>query len=121
MAKGKFQTFEDLCKEIIASNPVDVTESFEIREREKKKALDDYNIFWKRYLAGNNKTECAWYHKQMAQIVKDNPVCNLLASIYRSGAKSSHLSYGIPIWLMFRGEMKCMLLVSKTEKAAKRL
>ena len=47
-------------------------------------------------------------------------ICDVLAEIYRSGAKSVHLDLGIPLYLYVTGKLHFMLLVGQTDLKAKK-
>lgn len=64
---------------------------------------------------------CAWFHRQGAQEIIDNDVIMALWEIYRSGAKSVHVDMGIPLYLMYTGRLRYMLLIGETEDKAHKL
>jgi predicted phage terminase large subunit-like protein len=81
----------------------------------------DYITWFEEMFPRYAKVKSAWFHKKLAKILIDNDVCDLLAEIYRSGAKSVHLDLGIPLYLYVTGKMKFMLLIGQTDLKAKKL
>ena len=92
-------------------------------ERRKKRVTleKDYTTWFEYMFPQYAEVPCAWFHKKMAKLLIENDVMNLLAEIYRSGAKSVHLDLGIPMFLYVTGKLKFMLLVGQTEDKAKKL
>ena len=113
--------YEKHCRRIEQSTYIDISESPQEKLKRKKQLERDYITWFEYYFPMYAKSKSAWFHKRMANILIKNPVVNLLAEIYRSGAKSVHLDMGIPLYLYFTGELHFMLLVGETEPKAKRL
>lgn len=91
-------------------------------KRKKRLELEkDYITWFEFFFPHYAKVPSAGFHKKMAKIIIENPVCDLLAEIYRSGAKSVHLDLGIPLFLYVKDELKFMLLFGQTDKKAKKL
>ncbi|UZX27747.1 phage terminase large subunit [Riemerella anatipestifer] len=90
----------------------------------RKKRLEwekDYIVWFEEMFPHYAKVKCAWFHKKLANIIINNDVCEVLAEIYRSGAKSVHICMGIPLYLYVTGKLRFMLLVGQTDLKAKKL
>lgn len=113
--------YDEHCKSIEQITHIDITET-PAERRAKRKKLEKVYVTWFEYFFPQYaEVECAWFHKKMAKLIVDNDVCDLLAEIYRSGAKSVHLDLGIPMYLYVTGKLRFMLLVGQTEDKAKKL
>ncbi|MCD8418728.1 hypothetical protein [Tenacibaculum finnmarkense] len=115
------KSYDAHCKSVEQSTFIDLNQT-PAERRKKIKALEkDYITWFQEMFPQYAKVESAWFHKKIAKLLIDNDVCNLLAEIYRSGAKSVHLCMGIPLYLYVTKRMKFMLLVGQTEPKAKKL
>lgn len=92
-------------------------EKFQFRQKLELNYINWFEYFFPHYA----KVPSAWFHKKMAKIIIQNDHCNLLAEIYRSGAKSVHLCMGIPLYLYVTKKLHFMVLVGQTEPKAKKL
>lgn len=86
-----------------------------------KRIEKDYVTWFEYYFPNYAKVPCAWFHRQGAQEIIDNDVIMALWEIYRSGAKSVHVDMGIPLYLMYTGRLRYMLLIGETEDKAHKL
>jgi predicted phage terminase large subunit-like protein len=113
--------YEQHCLIIEQSTSVDINETPADKRKRVKKLEGDYALWFEYYFPHYAKAPCAWFHKRMARLLDDHEVIDLLAEIYRSGAKSVHLDMGTPIWLYFRGKLHFMLLIGQTDPKARKL
>lgn len=115
--------YDEHCKGIEQKTGQGLDPSEPPSERRKKRlALEkDYVVWFEELFPQYAEVSCAWFHKKMAKLLIENNVIDLLAEIYRSGAKSVHLDLGIPLFLYVTGKLKFMLLVGQTEDKAKKL
>ncbi|MBW7838468.1 MAG: hypothetical protein H3C36_02265 [Chitinophagaceae bacterium] len=115
--------YEAHCQSIekFTGHGLDPNESPADRKRKREQLEQDYIDWFEFFFPHYAKVKSAGYHKKMAKLIIENPVCDLIAEIYRSGAKSVHLDLGIPIFLYVTGELKFMLLTGQTDKKAKKL
>ena len=113
--------YEEHCRSIEQITNVDINETPAERRKKRKVLEADYITWFEAMFPQYAKVESAWFHKKMARIIIKNDVVDLLAEIYRSGAKSVHLDLGIPLYLYVTGKLHFMLLVGQTEIKAKKL
>lgn len=113
--------YEQHSLRILQATAIDINETPKDKRARVKRLEKDYTVWFEYYFSMYAKCECAPFHKKMAKIIYENPVCSLLAEIYRSGAKSVHLDMGIPLFLYVKKQLKYMLLVGETEVKAKAL
>ena len=113
--------YENHCLRIKQATSVNIAEPLPEKRKRINKLQGNYAQWFEYYFPMYAKVPCASFHKRMANIIKKNKVCNLLAEIYRSGAKSVHLDMGVPLWLYVTGELKYMLLIGETEPKANKL
>ncbi len=90
------------------------------KQRRIKKLKANYADFFEYYLPQYATSKTANYHKKAAKLISD-PISFLIFEVYRSGAKSVHATIGIPLWLMFTGEMSYMLLIGENNDKADEL
>ncbi len=99
-----------------------------------EKARNNYAFFVKTYFPHLAKSDCGKFQTDAAKYLKNNPRARAVFEWARGHAKSSHLSLMIPLWLKIQGdaaynaagndktgEPLIMVLVSKSNDAAKRL
>lgn len=125
MIQKKFEKYikdyDQHCRKIESSTLIDIHETVGEKHKRIKRLESNYADWFEYYFPSYAKVKCASFHKKMARILFDNDRCNLLAEIYRSGAKSVHLDMGIPMFLYVHKKMKFMLLVGQTADKAKKL
>ncbi|MCT4640393.1 MAG: phage terminase large subunit [Bacteroidales bacterium] len=125
MLERKFEKYikdyEQHCGKIRQSTQVDINEEPKWKRARMKKLEKSYTRWFEYYFPMYAKSECAPFHKKLANTIIDNPVSSTLAEIYRSGAKSVHVDMGIPLYMYVKGELKYMLLVGETEPKAAQL
>lgn len=109
------------CKSVEQATHIDINQTPAERRAYIKKLEKDYATWFTELFPQYAKSECAWFHKKLAKYLIDNDICNLLAEIYRSGAKSVHLCMGIPLYLYVTNKLHFMLLIGQTEPKAKKL
>lgn len=114
--------YDDHCKQLEKKTKLNYHHNTPQERRDYRTWLEeDYSRWFEEMFPQYAKKPCAWFHKSMAQTLIENPICYLLAEIYRSGAKSVHLDLGIPLYLYVTGQLHFMLLVGQTEPKAKKL
>lgn len=121
----KFQkqigSYEDHCRRIAKATVIDLNESLTDKMNRIKRLESNYVDWFEYYFPNYAKYPCAPFHKDFAdRIIHHNEIYELL-EIYRSGAKSVHVDMGIPLYLMYTGRMKFMLLIGQTERKAQKL
>lgn len=115
------RAYEQHCRAVEQATSIDINETPTERRKIIKEWEKEYITWFENLFPQYAKTPSAKFHKKLAKILIENNICNLLAEIYRSGAKSVHLGMGIPLYLYVTGKMKFMLLVGQTEIKAKKL
>jgi|26BtaG_2_1085354.scaffolds.fasta_scaffold01795_5 predicted phage terminase large subunit-like protein len=115
--------YDEHCKGIEQSTGSGLNPSQTPIQRKKQREAweKDYITWFEEFFPHYAKVKSAWYHKKLAKLIIENPVCDVLAEIYRSGAKSVHIDLGIPMYLYVTGELKFMLLFGQTDTKAKKL
>lgn len=115
--------YDEHCKSISlrSGQGLDSNESPADRRKTRKAKEKEYIDWFEWMFPEYAKVKSAWFHKKLAKILIENDVCDLLAEIYRSGAKSVHLDLGIPMYLYVTDRMKFMLLIGQTDLKAKKL
>ncbi len=115
--------YDEHCKGIKQSTGSGLNPNETPTERRKQRLEweKDYITWFEEMFPHYAKVKCAWYHKKLADLIIKNPVCDVLAEIYRSGAKSVHIDLGIPLYLYVTDQLKFMLLFGQTDKKAKKL
>lgn len=115
--------YDEHCKSIhqvtgVGLNP---NETPTQRKKQREDWEKDYITWFEKMFPHYAKVPCAWFHKKLAKLIIDNPVCDVLAEIYRSGAKSVHICLGIPMYLYVTDQLHFMLLFGQTDLKAKKL
>jgi hypothetical protein len=109
--------------EIFKNQVIGATETFVETTDEKAARLErfktDYNAFFRYYFPHYAECDCAEYHIEVAENLRDNPIINQFNTVYRGGAKSVHGNLGIPMWLIFVfDQISFMLLIGENETKA---
>ncbi|MES2651275.1 MAG: hypothetical protein V4663_06015 [Bacteroidota bacterium] len=82
----------------------------------------DYVKWFEYYFPNYAKKKCAWFHRELAELIINNKRLRLLAEMFRSAGKSVHIDMGIPLFLyLAKNDLKFMLLIGENEKKAKQL
>ncbi|EPL7677446.1 hypothetical protein RG089_000581 [Elizabethkingia anophelis] len=115
--------YDEHCKSIhqvtgVGLNP---NETPTQRKKQREEWEKDYITWFEKMFPHYAKVPCAWFHKKLAKLIIDNPVCDVLGEIYRSGAKSVHIDLGIPMYLYVTDQLHFMLLFGQTDTKAKKL
>jgi phage terminase large subunit-like protein len=98
----------------------DVQHSAEQKQDRIKRAKKDFNFLVTHYFPHWAKSDCAPFHIKGAERVRRDPNIADIWEWARGLAKSTNVDVFIPIWLhLFWEEPMCMILVGKTEYAAK--
>ncbi len=113
--------YDEHCKSIAQITHININETPTERREKRKRLEKDYIEWFEYFFPQYAKVKSAWFHKKMAKIIIENDIVNLLAEIYRSGAKSVHLDLGIPMYLYVTKRLHFMLLVGETDPKAKKL
>ena len=136
--KEALERWQEHCRQIRAMTAVSVEVSRETpaeRDRRIKRLLSDYDAFteyyFPHYLALKDKTtgevirtiHNAPFHSKAAMEIKNTPNLKGVYKWPRFHAKSTHVGVISPCWLIFQPIplINFMVLVSKSEDAAKRL
>ncbi|QTV06048.1 hypothetical protein [Faecalibacter bovis] len=114
--------YEEHCRKIEQSATININETPKEKIKRMRGLERDYVDWFEYYFQMYAKSKCAWFHKRMANKIIENPECNLLGEIYRSGAKSVHLDMGIPLYLyLVKKDLFFLLLIGETVDKAKKL
>ncbi|AKK73785.1 hypothetical protein OK18_15275 [Chryseobacterium gallinarum] len=115
--------YDEHCKSIHQSTGSGLNPNETPTERRKQRLEweKDYITWFEEMFPHYAKVKCAWFHKRLADLIINNPVCDVLAEIYRSGAKSVHIDLGIPLYLYVTDQLHFMLLFGQTDLKAKKL
>lgn len=111
------------CAAIQGKTGVSLVESEKEKQDRIKTFLrdDNYRAFFEYYFPHYAKVPIAEGHEEFAGIVASQKKIDVIWECYRGYAKSTHATMGVPIWLMFKGELKFMACISDTEKKAAKL
>lgn len=117
------KAYDEHCKAIeqATGSGIDPAQNPGERRKQRLEWEKDYIVWFKEFFPHYAKVESAWFHRKLAKMIIENPVCDVLAEIYRSGAKSVHIDLGIPLYLYVTGQLKFMLLFGQTDKKSKKL
>lgn len=113
--------YELHCRRIAKAASININESPADKLKRIAELEQDYIRWFEYYFPTYAKSPCAPFHAELANDVISHEEWYELAEIYRSGAKSVHIDMGIPLYLMYTGRMKFMLLIGETEKKAQKL
>ncbi|MDB9498580.1 hypothetical protein [Nodularia spumigena] len=119
--KKALEQYLILCKDIEKATPADPQEDQALKKKRITKLLNSYGDFFEYYFPNFAKSKTASFHIALANKAASDRELRAIFEGHRGCAKSVHVDMGLPLWLMFKGEMKCMLLVGQTEKKAFRL
>ncbi len=111
--------YELHCQHIAQSTSINISENTEEKAARIKKLESVYVDWFEYYFPEYATSSCAWYHTELAWLIIENPVLYLIFEAYRGAAKSVHVTMGIPLWLMFTGQMNFFLLIGENEDKAK--
>jgi len=113
--------YDEHCRSIEQITHVNSSETPAERRKKRKVWEKDYVSWFEEFFPQYAEVKSAWFHKKLAKLLIENDVVDVLAEIYRSGAKSVHLDLGIPMFLYVTKKLHFMLLVGQTENKAKKL
>lgn len=120
--KKKYQdllkSYQNKLEQINASTDIDVDEGIATRKKRIKHLLSDYKAFSKYYFPHYCKADAADFHIRLAETLSKNKTGFFIRMWARSLAKSTNSTIMIPIWLMLRGEVNFVVLVSNTQDSA---
>jgi len=122
-AKKQLEEWEIYVKNLQAATPqYSISETEQEKQARIESLKNDYEAFVEYYFyAITRGTKSARFHIQTANQIAKNPKIRIILEWARGHAKSTHVSLFIPLWLMARGEIKNLMLVSYTEEMATRL
>lgn len=117
------RNYDEHCKsiELFSGKGLNPNESPAERKQKKKELEKDYITWFEGMFPHYAKVKCAKFHKKLADVIINNNICDVLAEIYRSGAKSVHIDLGIPLYLYVTNRLFFMLLIGQTDLKAKKL
>lgn len=113
--------YDEHCRKIHKATTVNVNESSADKMKRIARLEADYIHWFEYYFPNYAKNPCGNFHRELSGIIISNKIVNLLAEIYRSGAKSVHLGMGIPLYLYFKRDLFYMLLCGQTDTKARKL
>lgn len=112
--KRDLKEWKDFCDRLQESTTINPFETDKDKEARKKRALKDYNYFFRTYLGIYADCDCAYFHIEAANAILKDP--NIFGAIEwpREHAKTVHICIGVPLWLMIHGQLDGMILMSRT-------
>lgn len=115
--------YDEHCKGIHRATGAGLDPNETPTQRKKQREIweKDYITWFEKMFPHYAKVKCAPFHRKLASLIIDNPICDVLAEIYRSGAKSVHIDLGIPLYLYVTDQLHFMLLFGQTDLKAKKL
>jgi hypothetical protein len=113
--------FNELCRLIETSTYVKKDTDENTKQKRIKRLLNNYEEFFEYYFPHLAKSKCAKFQVTAVNLVAKNQFYAGVEEWARGHAKSVHFDLGCPMWLKAKGEMKVMILVGKSEDAAKDL
>lgn len=114
--------YDQHCTRIAKSTSIDIHETPDAKLRRVRGLEKEYTTWFEYYFPNYAKVKCAWFHKELANNIINNPRIRELAEMYRSAGKSVHIDMGIPLFLyLAKSDLKFMLLVGETEIKAAQL
>ena len=112
----------DKLAEITAAWQIDHNETLFSQEARKRQAKKDYRFFVDTYFPHYATEPCADFHLEAARLLLKDPNLFMCLAWFRGAAKSTHMNVFVPAWLhLFHGQIKNMILVGSTERAARLL
>ncbi len=110
------------CTHVAKSAVVDMQESADEKRKRIIKLEKKYIAWFEYYFSHYAKSKCADFHEELANAIINNKKIRCLAEIYRSGAKSVHVTMGIPLYLyLVKKDLFFLLLIGETDIKAKQL
>ncbi len=113
--------YDNHCRRIARASVVDINEAPADKLKRIRSLEQDYVRWFEYYFPNYAKVRCSWFQKEFADMMIGSSVISCLLEWYRSGAKSVHADMGVPLFLMFTGRMRFMLLIGETERKAQKL
>lgn len=114
--------FDKLIQRIQKSTKVDLNETPREKLERITRLEKDYVAWFEYYFPNYAKYKCAWFHRDLANLLVKNKRIKVQARWYRSAAKSVHIDMGIPLFLyLAKNDLKFMLLIGETEPKAQKL
>ncbi|AUX17151.1 hypothetical protein [Flavobacterium columnare] len=113
--------YEEHCRKVAQATTIKVNESPGDKLKRIQELEKDYVKWFEYYFPMYAKAPCAPYHIEIANLIINNKILDILLEIYRSGAKSVHADMGIPLYLYFTKDLFFMLLIGQTVDKAKKL
>jgi hypothetical protein len=116
-----WEAWEQHCAEVFNSTEVKDRETDEQKEKRIARLKRNYAEFFYYYLPAFATSECADFHIEAANKIKNNKDIFAVLEWPREHAKSVHADVGIPLFLKANNELTGVIIVSKSEDAAKKL
>lgn len=113
--------YEEHCRKIEQATTININEAPADKLKRKTALEKNYVKWFEYYFPMYAKAPCAPYHVEMADLIINNPIIDILLEIYRSGAKSVHADMGIPLFLYVTKQLRFMLLIGQTVDKGKKL
>ncbi len=117
-ARQRHISWKGWCQVVQSATTVGLKETPVVKEKRIKRALGDYKYFFEYYLEHYADSECASFHIQWANRIKNDPNIFAVLEAFRESAKSVHADIGIPLWLYANGMLLGMILVGKNNDDA---
>lgn len=119
--KRSLEDWKLFCEQVEISTSVNAGESEANQKARKKRALKDYNFFFKTYFGIYADADCAKFHIKSAKALLKDTNAFLIDEWPREHAKSVHANIGFPLWLLIHGELTGMILMGKNADDAQNL
>ncbi len=113
-----YQEWLKFCDQVQNTSNIPFNETAEKKQERIKRALKDYNFFFKTYLPIYASSECAYFQIDAANQIAKDKNCFAILEWAREHAKSVHADIGIPMWLKAKGELTGMILMGKNDTDA---
>lgn len=113
--------YEEHCRKVAQATTIDINEKPIDKLNRIKNLEEDYVRWFEWHFPMYAKSPCAPYHIEMADLIINNDILDILLEIYRSGAKSVHADMGIPLYLYYTKNLFFMLLIGQTVDKGKKL
>jgi phage terminase large subunit-like protein len=100
-------------------NQVNLNESSVQKKARIERLKKNYEESFKYYFPHYANSECADFQIEAAEFIDKNPNCIDAEVWFRGGAKSVHMTIGVPFWQWTKGQVDVSLTIGKTADDAK--
>ncbi len=114
----EWQDWQDLRARIQTATEIPISETQTQKERRVKKLLKSFPAFCKYYFPHYCSSDFAWFHKQAARRITQDPKIFAILEWPREHAKSVFVNVLLPMFLKAKGELTGMMIGSATQDKA---